>query len=603
MPQNWWYMCGISGVVSFKDTLAIQVIEKMNDSLIHRGPDGFGAWLNHEKNVGFGHRRLSILDLSDNGAQPMHLSDRYTITYNGEIYNFKEIREELISQGYSFRSETDTEVILVAFHVWGQECLHKFDGMFAFAIYDQSTKKIFCARDRFGEKPFYYAFYQNQFFFGSEMKALWAAGVPKNANNKMLYRFLGHDLVENPRDQSETFYLKIHKLKAGHFFYLTDERPIQQKQYWFIQKKTFRNIEAPQIETEFRELLEKSIQRRLRSDVKVASSLSGGLDSSAIVALVSNLQKGNATFSARFPGSPKDEGKFINLVQQKFQTQHFDIPVSEDQFIAHLDKLIYHQEEPFQTGSIYAQYAVYERAKKEGYTVLLDGQGADELLCGYDKDFKYYLKEIRHSKGQVDRYKAAILENHNYTVKLQTKDKIFAAVPEIYRKMAGFKSRMTVKKLHGMNEEYTHAFADKTSPFQEFNDLKSMLAYELSTQGIEKLLKFADRNSMAHSVEVRLPFLSHELVEFIFSLPSHQFLKNGWSKAILRNAMNGILPNEITFRKDKIGFEAPHREWTKNSQLQEEIVSCKEDLLREKIIQEDFTDDWKILIAGKWLSA
>jgi asparagine synthase (glutamine-hydrolysing) len=596
-------MCGISGVVSFKEKLASQVIKKMNDSLIHRGPDGHGIWINEEKNIAFGHRRLAILDLSENGAQPMHLEDRYTITYNGEIYNFTEIRDELTSLGYSFHSETDTEVILVAFHVWGQECLHKFDGMFAFAIYDRSSKKIFCARDRFGEKPFYYSFHQDKFYFASEMKALWAAGVPKEVNNKMLYRFLAHDLVENPRDQTETFFLNIYKLKAGHFFYLKEERSLSQKQYWAIQKQTTRNLDSQKIAAEFGALLEKSVQRRLRSDVKVGSSLSGGLDSSSIVAIISKLQKGNATFSARFPGSPKDEGKFISLVQQKFQTQHVDIPIQEEQFIANLEKLIYHQEEPFQTGSIYAQFAVYERAKKDGCTVLLDGQGADELLGGYDKDFKYYLKEIRNSKEQVERFKRDLLENHNYQVNLSSKDKFFAAAPQFYGQVAALKARIKPSKFAGINGEYRKVFADKTSPFQEFNDLKSMLAYELSSQGIEKLLKFADRNSMAHSVEVRLPFLNHEIVEFVFSLPSDQFLTNGWSKAILRNTMSGILPDEIVYRKDKIGFEAPHREWTKNSRLREEIVSCKEELIREKIIQDDFQDDWKILLAGKWLTA
>lgn len=594
-------MCGISGIVSFSEKIQPAVVKRMNDQLQHRGPDGSGEWVNTDGNIALAHRRLAILDLSENGIQPMFLNDRYAITFNGEIYNFIEIRTELIALGYTFQTETDTEVILVSFHVWGEKCLSKFDGMFAFALYDKEKKRLFCARDRFGEKPFYFSFYRNQFFFGSEMKALWAAGVPKTANHKMLYRFLGHDLVENPKEQSETFFSDIYKLKAGHFFWLSNEQSIQQIQYWFIDKESYREISSPNLEVQFYEILQRSIQRRLRSDVKVASSLSGGLDSSSIVALISNLQKGNATFSARFPGSSKDEGQYIEAIQEKFQTQHFDIPISERNFISDLDKLIYHQEEPFQTGSIYAQYAVYEKAKKEGFSVLLDGQGADELLGGYDKDFKYYLKEIRRSKQKSNAFKKAILNNHGYSVELSKKDKLFTYAPELYAKTVWFKSHLKPEKIHGLNNDFSHTYGGKQSPFTEFNDLKSKLDYELTQQGVEKLLKFADRNSMAHSVEVRLPFLSHELVEFVFSLPSHHFLQDGWSKAILRNAMEGILPQKIVRRKDKIGFEAPHREWVKNSQLSDEIYAFKKYMIDENIIDETFSDPWKILIAGKWL--
>ncbi len=596
-------MCGISGIVSFSKVIEPLVLQKMNAALSHRGPDGSAEWYNPEMNIGFGHSRLSILDLSQNGSQPMHLANRYTITFNGEIYNYIEIREELKSKGHPFYTDSDTEVILVAYHVWGKKCLEKFDGMFAFALYDREKKTFFCARDRFGEKPFYYASFQGNMYFGSEMKALWAAGVPKEINQKMTYRFFAHNLVENPRDQSETFYSNITKLKAGHFIHVSEDAPWIQQKYWEIPIDVQTELSENEIIIKFRELLQTAVSRRLRSDVKVGSSLSGGLDSSSIVALISQLKENNATFSARFPDSPKDEGKYMDLVSKKFKTQHFDINIDENQFIQSLDKLIYHQEEPFQSGSIYAQFAVYERAKKEGYKVLLDGQGADELLGGYEKDFKHYLMEIRNKKHQAYEFQRNIKDHHNYAVFLTTKDRLFSASPNLYSGLSEIKSKLKPHYFPGISKAFTDEFADKKSPFIVFPDLKSTLRHELHSLGIEKLLKFSDRNSMAHSVEVRLPFLSHELVEFVFSIDSQHFLKNGWSKALLRNSMAGLLPEEICWRKDKIGFEAPHDSWLKNKTLMDEIQDYKALLIKDKIVDDNFNNSWKILISGKWLNS
>ena len=317
----------------------------------------------------------------------------------------------------------------------------------------------------------------------------------------------------------------------------------------------------------------------------------------------SALSETNHTFSARFKGFHKDEGKYINLVTKRFQTNHHNIFVDDEQFIQHIDKLIYHQEEPFQTGSIFAQYCVYQEARKNNILVMMDGQGADELLGGYDKDFKCYLREILFRKNDSGQFKRAIKENHNYQVDLSGKEKLGVVSSGLYKLLATIKHKLHKQIPIGITPEFHNEFYSKESPFKEFNDLKSMLHYELTNQGLEKLLKFADRNSMAHSVEVRLPFLSHELVEFVYSLKSSLFLENGWSKAILRNSMKGLLPQEIIYRKDKIGFEAPHDQWIKNPVINDLYMESFEFLRKEKIIDQGYNSNWKVIIANKFLQS
>jgi asparagine synthase (glutamine-hydrolysing) len=595
-------MCGIAGFWS--NTVIdnkISLIKSMTDSIAHRGPNGEGHWMSKDQNITLGHRRLSIIDLSNNGNQPMHFMDRYSITFNGEIYNYIEIREVLLHKGYVFRTESDTEVILAAYHEWKDKCLSKFDGMFAIVIYDNEAKQLFCARDRFGEKPFYYSFYNGCFVFASEMKAIWAFGVPKEPSNKMLYSYLAEDLVENPLDQRETFFNNIYKLKSSHYFIYKGEKSINQLNYWKIDLIKASQIDASQISNHFLGLLETSLKRRLRSDVSVGSSLSGGLDSSSIVALISKFSKSNHTFSARFKNFKKDEGKFIDIVTSRFKTNHHNVYVNENQLMMELDKLIWHQEEPFQTGSIYAQWCVYQEARRNNIIVMLDGQGADEYLCGYDKDFKSYLKEIRHNIKFANSFKSQIKNNHHYDVSLSKKDQLFLKSPRFYKFLAQSSKIVLDKAPMGISKEFHQSFHSKQSHFIEFSDLKQTLLYEMTNQGLEKLLKFADRNSMAHSVEVRLPFLYHELVEFIFSLNSSYFLKDGWSKSILRNAVEDLLPNEIVRRKDKIGFEAPQNDWMDNSLFSEIYKESFDYLYKNKMITTDYSNKWKIVIAAKFL--
>lgn len=597
-------MCGIAGILSSKGIHFLTAkLPLMTNSIAHRGPDGFGYWYSESEHLALGHRRLSIIDLSENGSQPMHYLNRYTITFNGEIYNYIELRESLILKGYKFKSNSDTEVILAAYDFYGADCLHYFDGMFAFALYDKQSNKLFCARDRFGEKPFYYSFYNGDLYFASEMKALWAVGISKTKNETLLFNYLCHDLVENPLNQEETFFSEIHKLKPSHYFIVDEQKNIIQKKYWELDITTKNDFNPQKASQIFKELFYNSVKKRLRSDVPVGSSLSGGLDSSSVVAAISQYTTNNYTFSARFPGFSKDEGVFINEVVSKFKTKHHNIEINEKGILEDLDKLIEHQEEPFQTGSIYAQWCVYREARKNGIIVMLDGQGADEFLCGYDKDFKFYLKEIYKNKNLSQRFKENIQLNHNYNLALSYKDLSSLIFPNTYKVTTQIKKKLLPTLNPGINADFFGAHKSEKNPFREFNSLKEMLKYELTNQGLEKLLKFADRNSMAHSVEVRLPFLNHELIEFVLGLNAELILKNGWSKAILRDAMENELPNNITRRKDKIGFEAPHNQWTKANEFQNLVKDSKSFLIKNNIITNEFTNDWKTIITAKFLQS
>ncbi|MBL7898448.1 MAG: asparagine synthase (glutamine-hydrolyzing), partial [Crocinitomicaceae bacterium] len=381
-------MCGIAGIVRFQSRTSEQEVRKMTDSLVHRGPDGEGIWLNETQNVGLGHRRLAIIDLSSKGQQPMLSDDgRYVITFNGEIYNYVELREELKKSGQVFKTENDTEVLIKLFQSKGAECLSDLDGMFAFAVWDNHTNTLFCARDRFGEKPFYYFKDANQFVFASEMKAIWSIGIPRILNTRMAYNYEFFGYQSNPTDLSETFFQNIQALPAGHFLIMKDNK-ISVKKYYSIElKQEYGHTNADQVAEELKDLMRKSVSRRLRGQVVVGSSFSGGLDSSVIVSEILQILQGRNqnldVFSAVFPGFEKNEEKFIKkMIEGKKITPHFIMP-DQEAYQKIVEKLYYHQEAPFTSSSVIAQYFIYQKAREKNVLVLLDGQGADEVFGGY----------------------------------------------------------------------------------------------------------------------------------------------------------------------------------------------------------------------------
>lgn len=597
-------MCGIAGIIdrSSSHTSATKV-RNMCDSLAHRGPDGEGFWTSKDGSVHLGHRRLSIIDLSEKGEQPMTYQQRYTITFNGEIYNYQALKKLLIDAGYQFFSTSDTEVVLAAYDFWKENCLQHFDGMFAFALYDIETEELFCARDRFGEKPFYYTIQDEVFYFASEIKAFWSIGLKKTINKSLMYLFLAEDLVENPTNPKESFYEGIYQLEPASYFYLRkNSLKLAMKKFWEISISEEKNkLSFDEAVAQFKELFNKAVASRTIADVTVGCSLSGGLDSSSIVASIAQTNKSIPTFSARFDHFIKDEGPYIELVSKHFQTKQHNKRITASDFEEQFDRLLYFQDEPFQSGSIFAQYCVYETAKNEGVKVVIDGQGADELLGGYDKDFAVYARELQINKKDFQQFVARINAHHGISIQLD-KTALFAIkYPKTYQLAVSIKNRIWSKIPTGISTPFYAKYAPQKPVFFRHKSLKSSLKHELTIQGLPKLLRFADRNAMAHSVESRLPFLSPELVAFVFQLNSDFFIHQGWSKALLRSAMKQVLPEKIHQRQDKIGFEAPHYQWLKTASMQRRIEHSRKLLIENGYITEKYTDSWKILIAAYYL--
>jgi asparagine synthase (glutamine-hydrolysing) len=591
-------MCGIAGIIS-KDSneICIERLKKMTDIIAYRGPDGDGHWVNKDGTVGFGHRRLSIIDLSDAGKQPMHYLGRYSITFNGEIYNYVELKEMCLKQGYQFATQTDTEVMMALYDWKKEECLQYFDGMFAFAIYDEKEKKVFAARDRFGEKPFYYCFNSGKAFaFASEMKALWAGGYERVINKHMLFNYLAHWYIENPSDLKETFFENIYRLPHSHYIIInTESLEYKIKRYWDVDyTKTDYSITVEQAKQRFSELFYTSVSRRLRSDVPVGSSLSGGLDSSAVVAVIDDLNKSKSikqsTFSAIFPGFEKDESRYINMLLQTLNVDPHFISPDSDTMLNDLGDCFYHQEEPFGSASILAQYEVMKLAKQHNVTVLLDGQGADELLAGYHPFYGDFFNELKKRDGGLLKQEVAAYRNlHNKSSinPLPRKDIVYYA-----RKWAG-PAKNQLKKLRGQyqhwskpyfSRDFYYAYRDEQYMYLKEATTLNHALYNSVNVGMTQLLRYGDRNCMAHSREVRLPFLFHELVEFLFTLPAEFKIHDGWTKYIQRLTFEKLLPAEITWRKDKIGYEPPQKQWMQKEPIKDQIRSIRNDLVKEKIL-------------------
>ncbi len=625
-------MCGIAGIIAKdKGLVAQERLKRMTDVITHRGPDGEGQWISSNAKVGLGHRRLSIIDLSHEADQPMHYLDRYTIVFNGEIYNYIELKETLLKQGYPFRTASDTEVLMALYHRDGEQCLQLLDGMFSFVLYDEQEQILFCARDRFGEKPFFYSHEKGKhFYFGSEMKCLWAGGIAKKVNEQMIFNYLAYGTLDNHHDQSQTFFEGCTRLPHAHCLLLNlSDLTVHIKPYYNIRyNEVNQHIGVDQAAEQFREIFYTSVKRRLRSDVTVGSSLSGGLDSSLVVCIIDELKKGTAqkqnTFSAVFPGFKKDERKYMDYVIAKTNVEpHFVTPTDES-MIADLPKVCWHQEEPFGSASIYVQYRVMQLAKEHQVTVLLDGQGADELLAGYHGYYTQYFAELK--SGNPAKYQSElnsyhelmqgnqINPNQHQGITNKVKQAALRHIPKIRERYEDYK-QLTKPFFH---KDFYNSFANKSLPnTYHFNSLQEALYHSTFSRGLQELLRYADRNSMAHSREVRLPFLSHELVDFLFTLPSSFKIHQGWTKWIMRHSFNQIMPPEITWRKDKIGYEPPQKSWMDHPQIHENIVTARESMvqmgilspkvLNRKIESEESNisrgNNWRLLMCGHLLES
>lgn len=580
-------MCGIAGIVS--KTTDLTLVRKAAAVLQHRGPEGEGFFTNEAGTVALGHRRLRILDLSAAAAQPMTFANRYTVVYNGELYNYLELREELVKKGCSFQSHSDTEVLLAAYATYGKECLQKFDGAFAFAIWDEKEQILFLARDRFGEKPFFFFQDDDRFVFASEMKALWQMGIAKAVNRSLLYNFLTIGYTTNPADPYETFYNGIHKLPAAHCAtYSLQTNEVTTEQYWQPYVAVNHNITEADAVYQFGQFFHDSIRKRLRSDVAIGTSLSGGLDSSSVAAFCAGETASQYThncFTASFAGFEKDETHFALMVAKQFGLHHFSTTIRDEEVVSLMQKVTAQQEEPFSSASVLVQYKVFELAKQHGVTVLLDGQGADETLAGYHKYYRWWWQELyrqkrlRKSEEQKAAQALGIKEGFGW------KNKIAALLPEFSASILQSQKAKKAFQHPDLNREF--AFENKRSFYYATPtsfDLNGALYYNTFVNGLEELLRFADRNSMAHSVEVRLPFLQHQLVEFLFTLPPHFKIHGGWTKWLLRKAVDDKLPKEIVWRKEKVGYEPPQKQWMQNKAVQEAIAEARKKLVQEGLL-------------------
>lgn len=533
--------------------------------------------------IAMGHRRLAIVDLSVEGHQPMsYASGRYWITYNGEIYNYIELRHELESLGHVFRSASDTEVILAAYAQWGRDCLHRFNGMFAFVLLDRLAKTLFAARDRFGVKPLYYWIAPDGFVaFASEIKQFtplpgWRAKI----NAQRAYDFLNWSLLDHT---DETMFAGVYQLRGGESTELEidsarrlcAQRRLPCERWYELRPKAFAG-DFDRACAQFLELLTDSVRLRMRADVPIGSCLSGGLDSSSIVCIMSNMlmaqhaAERQRTFSACSAVKRFDEREYIDeVVAETGVRAAYTYPDAPGMF-ANLDSLTWHQDEPFGSTSIYAQSCVFALAAQNNVKVMLDGQGADEQLGGYHPYLGLRLATLARSwniRG-LTRECTALHRLHGYGIGWSARQILNYSLPEALRQplrvLAGKPSVLRPAWL-----DLQALAADPADPFLGTDgrtaDNVAALSYaQLTRTNLQMLLHWEDRDSMAHSVEARVPFLDYRLVEFVLGLPETYKLSAGTTKRVLRQAMRGLLPEKVRLRMDKLGFVTAEEIWLRN---------------------------------------
>jgi asparagine synthase (glutamine-hydrolysing) len=659
-------MCGISGIIS-KNNVSFSLVQKMNDVIRHRGPDGEGyvgfsdkaystaggkdtgslVWQHQSDyqpeanaadetkdfNVVFGHRRLSILDLSPCGHQPMSYSDgRYWITFNGEVYNYKELRSELTKLGYHFHSESDTEVILAAYVEWGTGCLHHFSGMWSFAIFDTQTREIFMSRDRFGIKPLYYWFSPSGFLaFGSEIKQFttlpgWQAKInPQRAYDYLVYSVTDHT--------DETMFKGVFQIPGGHYFKSKVDEVRREsgaripltKWYDLEYKKFNGTFEAAAIN--FNRLFKNAVDLHLRSDVPVGSALSGGLDSSAIVCEVNNILKSQGaeglqqTFSSCATDQRYTEKQWVDIVVDQTNVDaHYVYPKQEEVFSS-MSYLTWLHDEPYQSQSAFLGYNVFKLAAENGVKVLLNGQGADEYLGGYGQFTNARYKDLFSSLNWFGLHRDIQLSRSYKPVTYVSvvKNLLYSFAPSGLRKRLADKLGyyQQIKNLinnQALKASSQHPFDSVPVTLESVPEVSKHFTF-FST--LPKYLKWEDRNSMGSSVEARVPFLDHKLVEFAYSLPDDYLESGGETKRILREGLKDILPERIKNRKDKKGFITPEERWVKEdnpalfrAKIQDSIANSGgivnpvaleyfDDMVAGKI-PFDYTY-WRIIQFGEWM--
>lgn len=557
-------MCGMVGIVNLNgnDNGQANKIYNMNESNAHRGPDGSGVWFSTCRRVSLGHRRLSIIDLSDNGSQPIKSSDsKFILTYNGEIYNFLELRAACEQLGSVFFSQSDSEVILECYRHWGAECFKKFRGMWALALVDLEKNCVVLSRDPFAIKPLYYGFLNGCLYFGSEPRNLHqASDYFKEEDLITSTLFLEHAYLE--RDDW-TFYKHIKRFPHAHYSIISLEHSLHELQfrrYWSPSSEINYNISYAQATKKVKDLLHDSVKLHLRSDVPVGACLSGGIDSSAIVS-IGSAQLAHSrftTFTTHYPRHKQlDETSWAQKVIDCVKAKSYFVEPTKESFLSELHHLINAQGEPFGSMSIFAQYTVFKKISETGVKVVLDGQGADEMLAGYLGFLPFYFKDLISKQHYLTLLRDIFAFRFYGTMQFDVRSTLKKSLALISRKN---KHVSLSQERSEFEDELGYRLEKLNRPHHSF---ESRLEHLLCESNIPQLLRYEDRNSMCFSIESRVPFLETELVNFILSLPADFRLRKGFTKAVLRDALKGVIPDEIRLRRDKLGFPAPELQWLK----------------------------------------
>lgn len=591
-------------------------LEQVTDAMHHRGPDsagykvislpGFEVSENPDlakaegQKVALGFRRLAIIDLQDISNQPFTSADgKYHMVFNGEIYNYLELKQELIKEGVQFKTSSDTEVLLASYIAWGTKCFERFNGMWAVCIVDSERNKLVVSRDRFGIKPLYFYKHAHGISFFSEIKQILKTDYQKSINENVIRDFLESAVLDA---STETFFKNIHKFPQSHFAEIDlqgQDYTIEPQRFWDLQHEEDNSLKYADAVERFRELFKDSIELRFRSDVPVGACLSGGLDSSSIVSYSGKLGKKINAFTVDNKDAELSEKKWVNDVVGSYESLSSVTTFNEENDLELLEKMFGIQDEPISGLGVIAQWRVMKLASENNVTVLLDGQGGDEILGGYRKFVFFYLKELVQKKKIPLALKEAFRFLSAPDFKIFEKEGV-----RRYLNKTGVSSFLSddilkVEKQHNIGLSGASGFRTKS--------------YEdIFKYSYPQLLRYEDRNSMAFSLESRVPFLDYRLVQMVYGFPASYKIRNGYTKAILRDSMKGILPDSVRTRKSKLGFATPEKRWItethkeyftnyfskidnpylNNTSIKEEVQSGKNQLDFKSLLRMYLFDRW-----------
>jgi asparagine synthase (glutamine-hydrolysing) len=595
-------MCGVSVCIHGATSSAsesIQIVSKMNSLSEHRGPDGEGLF--QKDNVTMGHRRLAIIDLTNNGKQPMSFRERYHIVFNGEIYNYIELKQDLIRLGYQFKTHTDTEVILIGYAHFGKDIFSKLNGMWSIIIYDQMSKKVIVSRDRFGEKPLYYLNHNNRILISSEIKQLTPFLDKVEPNMNVIFNYI---YVRQEDYSDETFFLKIKSFLPSHYYVLNtslESNTFYGKRYYSLRE----NLEGRGDITEesFLNTFKESIKIRLRSDVPNGVLLSGGIDSSSIATEVANQQTSNdemTFFHARSFEYQNDESKKAKFIADNLSTKLITFTPNPESLVEQLKEVAYTQDQPFGGPSILMGYNIYKRIGETSTKVILGGQGADEILLGYERYISAFINPLNL---------LSLVKIRNFSKKTSVAYMDFIKYFFYFR---NYHSRKFILDRSRCLKKEFIAKQDMGLVYKTvgaYSDTLNLQIEEIESLQLPHLLRYEDRNSMASSVESRLPFLDHNLVEKSLLLPLDSKIFDGWTKFILRGYLEANNLSNIAWQKQKYGFEAPLNFWFENQSINffkiindSKIVReiCVEKEIKKLIQKKDINKLWPYISLALW---